>query len=507
MPFSKSSMSRTRVKICGITRPEDAVGAAELGADAIGLVFYPPSPRHVDLKTARAVVNSLPPFVSAVGLFLDAELERVRAVLDSVALGHAAVFTGVSSRCIVSHLAAATSKRYRWVVASPLDSMLSHSRVRAVSCSTAMSQVPPVEPGSCSTGKGFPRHSVRPLILAGGLAPENVGEAISHVAPYGVDVSSGVESARGVKDMGLIEAFYSRCLEVANLAEAFTHYDLPDRRGHFGPYGGRFVAETLMAALDELTAAYEHYREGRAVSWLNCSRISRISLVALRPFTWRGRWSDQLGGARIYLKREDLNHTGAHKVNNTVGQALLAERMGKRRIIAETGAGQHGVATATVAARMGMECVVYMGSEDIKRQAINVYRMKLLGAEVVPVESGSKTLKDALNEALRDWVTNVDDTFYIIGTVAGPHPYPAMVRDFHRVIGLEAREQIIAAEGRLPDALVACVGGGSKRHWVVSSLHPRRGGCHLRGGSGWRRRGNGAACSAPHSGSTRRSSR
>ncbi len=255
---------------------------------------------------------------------------------------------------------------------------------------------------------------------------------------------------------------------MAKLAEAFNNYDLPDAKGHFGPYGGRFVAETLMAALDELTAAYEHYRADKQfeseLNWDLAHFVGRPS-----PLYFAERWSRRLGGARIYLKREDLNHTGAHKINNTVGQALLANRMGKRRVIAETGAGQHGVASATVAARLGMDCVVYMGSEDIRRQAINVYRMKLLGAEVVPVESGSKTLKDALNEALRDWVTNVDNTFYIIGTVAGPHPYPTMVRDFHRIIGQETRAQMLEAEGRLPDALVACVGGGSN---AIGLFHP-----------------------------------
>jgi len=235
---------------------------------------------------------------------------------------------------------------------------------------------------------------------------------------------------------------------------------LPDANGHFGPYGGRFVAETLMLPLDELTDAYQRYlRDPEFMAELDSDLTHFVGRPS--PLYYAERWSNEIGGARIYLKREDLNHTGAHKINNTVGQALLAKRMGKRRVIAETGAGQHGVASATVAARLGMDCVVYMGSEDIKRQAINVYRMKLLGAEVVPVESGSKTLKDALNEALRDWVTNVDDTFYIIGTVAGPHPYPAMVRDFQAIIGREAREQALQMTGRLPDALVACVGGGS----------------------------------------------
>jgi tryptophan synthase beta chain len=237
-------------------------------------------------------------------------------------------------------------------------------------------------------------------------------------------------------------------------------YNLPDARGHFGRYGGIFVAETLMAPLEELRLAYERYRDDRDFI-AELERDLHYYVGRPSPLYYAERLTREIGGARLYLKREDLNHTGAHKVNNTVGQALLARRMGKRRVIAETGAGQHGVATATVAARFGMECVVYMGAEDIERQALNVYRMRLLGARVVPVESGSRTLKDALNEAMRDWVTNVDDTFYIIGTVAGPHPYPVMVRDFQAVIGREARAQFLEAEGRLPDALVACVGGGS----------------------------------------------
>jgi tryptophan synthase beta chain len=237
-------------------------------------------------------------------------------------------------------------------------------------------------------------------------------------------------------------------------------YDLPDSTGHFGPYGGVFVAETLMHALDELREAYAKYRnDPEFIAEFKYDLKHYVGRPS--PVYEAKRWSEKLGGARIFLKREDLNHTGAHKINNTVGQAMLARRMGKPRIIAETGAGQHGVASATVAARYGMECVVYMGSEDIRRQAANVHRMKLLGATVVPVESGSKTLKDALNEAMRDWVTNVENTFYIIGTVAGPHPYPMMVRDFQSVIGLESREQMQELVGRQPDAVIACVGGGS----------------------------------------------
>ena len=237
-------------------------------------------------------------------------------------------------------------------------------------------------------------------------------------------------------------------------------YAYPDASGHFGPYGGSFIAETLSHALEELQAAYDHYKNDP--DFLAEFRYELKHFVGRpSPVYHAARLSDKLGGARIYLKREDLNHTGAHKINNTIGQAMLARRMGKPRVIAETGAGQHGVATATIAARYGMECVVYMGSEDVKRQSPNVYRMNLLGARVVPVESGSKTLKDALNEALRDWVTHVEDTFYIIGTVAGPHPYPQMVRDFQRVIGDECLEQMPEMTGRQPDVVIAAVGGGS----------------------------------------------
>ena len=238
------------------------------------------------------------------------------------------------------------------------------------------------------------------------------------------------------------------------------NYQQPDARGHFGPYGGTFVAETLIHALDDLAATYTRYRDDAEFQAEFRSELKHF-VGRPSPVYHAARTSLDIGGAQIYLKREDLNHTGAHKINNTIGQALLARRMGKQRVIAETGAGQHGVATATVCARYGMDCVVYMGSEDILRQSPNVYRMHLLGAKVVPVESGSKTLKDALNEALRDWVTNVEDTFYIIGTVAGPHPYPTLVRDFQSVIGEECLVQMPELIGRQPDAVVACVGGGS----------------------------------------------
>ncbi|MDR0576918.1 MAG: tryptophan synthase subunit beta [Candidatus Accumulibacter sp.] len=247
-----------------------------------------------------------------------------------------------------------------------------------------------------------------------------------------------------------------------------TIYDLPDARGHFGPYGGVFVAETLIPALAELRDAYAAaQRDPRFIAEFDADLKHYVGRPS--PIYHAKRLSDELGGAQIYLKREDLNHTGAHKINNCVGQAMLARRMGKKRVIAETGAGQHGVAAATVAARYGMECVVYMGSEDIRRQAANVERMKLLGADVMPVESGSRTLKDALNEAMRDWVTHVSTTFYIIGTVAGPHPYPMMVRDFQSVIGRECLTQMPELRGRQPDAVIACVGGGSN---AIGIFHP-----------------------------------
>ena len=243
---------------------------------------------------------------------------------------------------------------------------------------------------------------------------------------------------------------------------------MPDHRGHFGRYGGRFVSETLMDALDELDALYQRLKND-ADFQAEFDKDLAHYVGRPSPLYFAERLSAKVGGAQIWLKREDLNHTGAHKVNNTIGQALLAKHLGKPRVIAETGAGQHGVATATVAARLGLKCQVYMGAEDVKRQALNVYRMKLLGAEVIPVTSGSQTLKDAMNEAMRDWVTNIDNTFYIIGTVAGPHPYPQLVRDFQCVIGREAREQSLKQAGRLPDALVACVGGGSN---AIGLFHP-----------------------------------
>jgi len=473
MTISKASerITRTRVKICGITRPEDARFAALSGVDAIGLVFYEPSPRAVSIKQAQQIIYALPAFTSVVGLFVNASTEYINHVLAHVPLD-VLQFHGDESVAFCQQFHRPYIKAIRMEKGVDLvnyaheyvdaQALLLDTYVKGVQGGT----------GTCFDWQRVPTNLSKPIILAGGLTPQNITTAINTVHPYAVDISGGVEQAKGIKDADKVTAFI-RGVSMATtglLSQSTTKEidDLPDTNGYFGQYGGCFVSETLMQPLEELRAAYAHYsKDSEFLAELNDDLHHFVG----RPSAlyYAKRWSKNLGGARVYLKREDLNHTGAHKINSALGQGLLAKRMGKTRIIAETGAGQHGVATATIAARLGMECVVYMGAEDIKRQAINVYRMRLLGAEVRAVESGSKTLKDALNEAMRDWVANVDNTFYIIGTVAGPHPYPQMVRDFQTVIGREARQQLKNQAGCLPDALVACVGGGSN---AIGLFHP-----------------------------------
>lgn len=460
MEISKTELiPRIRVKICGITRPQDALLAAKFGADAIGLVFYEKSPRAISVEQARAILEGLPAFVTVVGLFVNADPALVHSILAQVQLDMLQ-FHGEESPDYCIRFGKPYIKALR--MRSGTDVRAYTKNYPHASAFLLDSYVPGVKGG---TGMMFdwqqvPKDISGPIILAGGLTSENISQAITLLRPYAVDVSGGVEISKGIKDAEKIIAFMKGVSMATAKLMTKEIQTLPDAQGHFGRYGGRFVPETLMQPLEELKLAYERYlKDSEFLAELNNDLHHFVGRPT--PLYYAARWSQRLGGAKIYLKREDLNHTGAHKINNTVGQALLAKRMGKTRLIAETGAGQHGVATATVAARFGMECVVYMGAEDIKRQSLNVYRMRLLGAEVRAVYSGSKTLKDALNEAMRDWVTHVDNTFYVIGTVAGPHPYPTMVRDFQAVIGRETRQQIRTQTGRLPDVLIACVGGGS----------------------------------------------
>jgi len=445
-----------KVKICGITNIEDALAAAAAGADSIGFNFYRKSPRFVTSETAAAICKSLPKSVEKIGVFVNSAEDEVLSIAQFVGLD-AVQLHGDESPEYVSNL----RKRFGNPIIKAFrvgpdfePSIISHFEADAV----LLDAFSPAEHGG--TGDQFDwniarkvRETVKRLYLAGGLGPDNVAEAVRLIRPYAVDACSRLESAKGKKDNGMVAEF------IANARSINMDHE-PDENGYWGEFGGRFVPETLVAPLDDLTAAYRSIEnDTEFLSELNSLLKDFVGRPS--PLYFARRMTEKLGGGKIYLKREDLNHTGAHKINNCLGQVLLAIRMGKRRIIAETGAGQHGVATATVCARFGLECVVYMGTEDMRRQELNVYRMKLLGAEVRGVDSGSRTLKDAINEALRDWVTNVDSTYYLLGSALGPHPYPLMVRNFQRIIGMEAREQILEKEGRLPASVIACVGGGS----------------------------------------------
>jgi tryptophan synthase beta subunit len=445
------------VKICGITRAEDARLAAELGASAVGFVFWPGSPRYVEPSHAREIVRQLPPFVSAVGVFVDQPIEHVRAVAQSVGLAAVqlhgseapedAARVGVRVIRAIGADPAGFAEMERWpepvmllVDAADVSRHGGTGRVADWAAAARMA-------------------ARRPLALAGGLTADNVEAAIRTVKPIAVDVSSGVESAPGIKDHARLRAFLGAVRRAADRPlPAFGRRD-PDGRGYFGPFGGRFVPETLVAPVEALERAYLDARAdpgfASAFAGLLATYVGRPT-----PLTEAARLGGD-SGARVFLKREDLTHTGAHKINNAIGQALLAQRMGKSRVIAETGAGQHGVATATACALLGLTCEVYMGAEDMARQAPNVTRMEWLGARVRRVDGGARTLKDAINDAMRDWVANVDDTYYLLGSALGPHPYPLMVREFQAIIGFEARRQVLEQAGRLPDAVVACVGGGS----------------------------------------------
>ncbi len=445
-----------QVKVCGITTPEDARIALEAGADAIGLNFVPGSVRALDDDSARAISAVAAGRAVRVGVFQDAPLERIRRCVEEIGLD-------------VVQLHGDESPEYAAEIPVPVLKVLPASpALEAQAQRYPKADLLIDHPTGGGSGETWNYDwalalvaSGRRVWIAGGLTPGNVAEAVRRAKPRGVDASSGLEVEPGRKDPENVRAFVSQA------RGALPTRARPDRRGYFEGFGGRYVPEVLLPAVEELSEAYEALSADPAF-WEEL-RGERASYAGRpTPLYLAARMSEELR-LKVYLKREDLAHTGAHKINNAVGQALIARRMGKRRVIAETGAGQHGVAAATACARYGLDCEVYMGEEDTVRQALNVFRMELLGATVHVVRSGSRTLKDAMNEALRDWATNVEHTYYLIGSTAGPHPYPRLVRDLQAVIGEEARAQILEAEGRLPDLLMACVGGGSN---ALGLFHP-----------------------------------
>lgn len=439
----------TKIKICGIKSLADAEAVNRFKPDYAGFVFAPQSPRRVTPAEAKKLRETLDPRIAAVGVFTDApagEIVRLcrEKIIDLVQLH------GYGDETFIRELKKAVPNPV--ICAVRVRSSAGLEEADRLSCDALLLDA--YDPDAAGgTGKVFDYSLIPPLrhpfFLAGGLCAENVLAAAAACRPMGVDVSSGVETD-GRKDPRKILAF----------VETVRGKDTGASRGRFGPFGGQYIPETLMPAVLELEAAYDRYKNDpdfqKEYRGLLANYAGRPSLLY-----YASNMTRNLGGAKIYLKREDLNHTGAHKINNVLGQVLLAKRMGKKRVIAETGAGQHGVATATAAALMGLECEIFMGKVDTDRQALNVFRMELLGAKVHPVTSGTMTLKDAVNETMREWTRRVDDTLYVLGSVMGPHPFPTIVRDFQKVIGEEIREQMLKAEGRLPDALLACVGGGS----------------------------------------------
>ena len=454
----------TFVKVCGLTRKADVDAAVAAGANAVGFVLWPASPRAVTAEHVATLTADLPANVWKVGVFVDAGRDVVSHTITTAGLtaiqlhGQEDVqqYLGLGVQVIkagaprnADDVQALRALPPRVLVLIDAHDPVHHGGTGRTADWATAAQVA----------------AARPILLAGGLNPSNAAAAIDAVHPWGIDVSSGVETSPGIKDPLRIQDFMST-LPIAPFP-SFGRRD-PDSRGYFGEFGGRFIPETLVAPVEELTAAYFAARQDPAF-------LSELTHL-LRTFVGRPTplyEATHLGGSsgvRVFIKREDLAHTGAHKINNAVGQVLLARHMGKTRIVAETGAGQHGVATATACALLGLECVVYMGADDMARQALNVFRMQVLGATVVSVDGGSRTLKDAINEAMRDWVANVATTAYVLGSVLGPHPYPLMVREFQSVIGAEARAQLLRETSRLPDAVVACVGGGSNAMGIFDAF-------------------------------------
>jgi tryptophan synthase beta chain len=488
------------IKICGLRSPETLDAALDAGAGMVGFVFFRPSPRHVDFALARELGARVAGRAVKVALSVDAADDWLAASIEALQPDLLQLHGKETPQRVAAVKARFGLPVMKAIPVESLDDLACVPAYAAVADRLIFDARAPrdaTRPGGL--GKPFDWRLLKnldpavPFMLSGGLNRDNVAEAIAITGARGVDVSSGVERAPGEKDPGLIRGFIHAARahtltlsaltlsarggngaaghmnsQAMNAQQLNSYRTGPDEHGHFGIYGGRFVAETLMPLILDLERAYS---EARADPVFRSEMDGHLTTYVGRPspLYFAQRLTEHAGGAKIYLKREELNHTGAHKVNNVLGQIMLARRMGKTRIIAETGAGMHGVATATLCAKFGLPCIVYMGAVDVERQQPNVLRMRMLGAEVRAVQSGSRTLKDAMNEALRDWVTNVADTFYCIGTVAGPHPYPVMVRDFQSIIGRETREQLHAAEGRLPDSLVACIGGGSN---AMGLFHP-----------------------------------
>ena len=435
-----------KIKLCGLSLPCDIEVANELRPQYIGFVLTPKSKRYVPPETATELKRLLVSDIKAVGVFVNENSETVADLLNSGVIDIAQLH-GDEDEDYITQLRLLTDK--------PIIKAFRIETVNDIKTAKQSSADYILLDSGAGTGTVFDWGLVnsirRPYFLAGGLGVDNVGSAIDTLHPYAVDVSSGIET-NGFKDKTKMAAFVAA---VRKEEEKMTNPN-----GRFGIHGGQYIPETLMNAVIELEEAYNHYKNDLE---FNRELTELFNEYAGRPsrLYYAEKMTKDLGGAKIYLKREDLNHTGAHKINNVLGQALLAKKMGKTRLIAETGAGQHGVATATAAALMGMECVVFMGEEDTIRQALNVYRMRLLGAEVIPVKTGTATLKDAVSEAMREWTSRIADTHYCLGSVMGPHPFPTIVRDFQAVISKEIKEQILQKEGRLPDAVIACVGGGS----------------------------------------------
>ncbi len=487
------------IKICGLSTPDALEVALDSGADMVGFVFFPPSPRHIDHQAARALGAQVRGRAQKVALSVDAGDAELSAVIEALKpdlLQLHGKETPERVAAVRSRFGLPVMKALAISERSDLAAIRHYDKIADRLIFDARPPRDATRPGGL--GHAFDWHLLQgletaiPYMLSGGLDVGNVAEALRITQALGIDVSSGVERGPGREGRGQDSRLHSggargygrtwqpesreRRMTLQRQPNSFRTG--PDDHGHFGIYGGRFVAETLMPLILDLERAYAEAKNDPAFKKEMDGHLTHY-VGRPSPLYFAERMTEHLrevsaakggtGGAKIYLKREDLNHTGAHKVNNVLGQILLARRMKKPRVIAETGAGMHGVATATLCAKFGLKCIVYMGSVDVERQKPNVLRMRALGAEVRPVTSGSSTLKDAMNEALRDWVTNVADTFYCIGTVAGPHPYPMLVRDFQSIIGIETRQQMQEAEGRLPDSLIACIGGGSN---AMGLFHP-----------------------------------